>query len=390
MNGQKRFMIPGDLWDAALLEQWLEEKALQGWLPVSFGGLRGKFERSEPQALRFRLEPDQPESRDDRQEREAAYEEMGWRYTGTLGYYRVWSCADPNAPELYTDPSTLGWAWEQQLRKLRRNGLICVLLILLWTVLQFRQVWEGHPPVETFLYGMWAVWLFVLWWAGQALWETVRQLRAVRKLRTQLAAGIAPDHSGSVSKALRRRKRRELADWIAIGLLAMFCVSMAEIEELGDLTEAPGPLPYVSMETLDPESAAQKMDWQHYEENRDLLVPDRYEIEQFRWNFGPRLEARFDRVRFTWFAKLLYEERLAVTEREYPGLTRTEVEDPRFDQAVILTGSRGEEGRRIQIFLGRRGAEVLWEYTVLDTDLAAHLDDFAAVLTAFGERGGEA
>ena len=33
----------------------MEEKALQGWLPVSFGGLRGKFERSEPQALRFRL-----------------------------------------------------------------------------------------------------------------------------------------------------------------------------------------------------------------------------------------------------------------------------------------------------------------------------------------------
>ena len=212
--------------------------------------------------------------------------------------------------------------------------------------------------------------------------------RAVRKLRTQLAAGIAPDHSGGVSKALRRRKRRELADWIAIGLLAMFCVSMAEIEELGDLTEAPGPLPYVSMETLDPESAAQEMDWQHYEKNRDLLVPDRCEIEQFRWNFGPRLEARFDRVRLTFLAKLLYEERLAVTEREYPGLERTEVEDPRFDEAVILTGSRDEDGRRIQIFLGHRGTAVLWEYTVLDTDLEAHLDDFAGVLEAFGKRGG--
>lgn len=383
MNGQKRFLIPGDLWDTALLEQWLEEKALQGWLPVSFGGLRGKFERSEPRALRFRLEPNRAESREARLEREAAYEEMGWRDTGTLGYYRVWYCADPDAPELYTDPSTLGWAWDQQLRRLRRNGLICILLILLWTVFQFRQMWEGYPPVETFLYGMWAIWLFVLWWAGRGLWETVRQLRAVRKLRTQLAAGIVPDRCGSVSKALRRRKRKELTDWIAIGLLGIFCVSMAVTGEQGDLSEAPAPLPYVSMETLDPESAAQEMDWQHYERDWDLLVPDRCEVEQFCWDFGPRLEARFDRVRFPWFAKLLYDERLAVTEREYPGLERIEVEDPRFDQAMILTGSQSEDGRRIQVFLGRRGTAVLWEYTVLDTDLTTHLDDFGAVFRTF-------
>ena len=84
-----------------------------------------------------------------------------------------------------------------------------------------------------------------------------------------------------------------------------------------------------------------------------------------------------------FLAEMLYNERLAGTEREYPGLRRTEVEDPRFDQAVILTGSLGEDGRRVQIFLGRRGGAVLWEYTLLDTELRAHLDDFAAVLADF-------
>lgn len=376
MKGQKRFLMPGDLWDTGLLEQWLEEKAAQGWMPVSFGGLRGKFEKSEPRTCRFRLEPDQAETLDSRQEREAAYEEMGWKYVAALGAYQVWYCDDPDAPELYTDPATLSWAWDRQLRRLLRNGLICVLLILLWTAFQFRQIWSGHPA-ETFLYGMWAIWLFVLWWAGRALWDTARQLRAVGKLRRELTAGIGPDHTGDVARALRRRRRREIADWAGIALLALFCISLAATGEQGDLTELSEPLPYVTMETLDPESAAQEMDWQRWKEDRDLLVPYRCEIEQFRWDFGPRLEARFDRVRFAFLAKLLYDERLAMTERETPGLDLTAVEDPRFDEAVLLTGGR------IQIFLGRRGTAVLWEYTILDTDLGDHLEEFAQVLAEF-------
>lgn len=376
MKEQKRFLMPGDLWDTGLLEQWLEEKAAQGWVPVSFSGLWGKFEKSESRSLRFRLEPDKGEKWASRQEQETAYGELGWQYAANLGDYRVWYCADPKTPELYTDPSTLGWAWDRQLHRLRRNGFICVLLILLWMAWQLRQIWGGRP-VEQFLYGMWAIWLFVLWWGGRGLWDTVRQLRGVRSLRQKFKAGIAPDHTGNVEKALGRRRRREISDWTAIVLLALFCVSLAVTGSSGELAEVRAPLPYVTMETLDPESAAQDMDWQHYEEDLDLLVPYHCRIQQFRWDFGPRLEARFDQVRFVFLAEQLYDERLAATERENPGLDRTAVADSHFDEAVLLTGGR------IQIFLGRRGTAVLWEYAILDTDLMAHLDDFAAVLEEF-------
>lgn len=376
MKEQKRFIIPEDLWDTGLLEQWLEEKAVQGWFPVSFGGLRGKFEACEPRTIRFRLEPDKPESTEHRQERESVYGELGWQYVANLGDYRVWCCGDPAAQELYTDPTTLSWAWEKQLRRLWRNGLICVLLILAWMAWQLRQIWGGRP-VEQFVYGMWAIWLFVLWWGGRGLYDTIRQLRGVRRLRRKLSAGIAPDHTGDVAKALGRRRCREIADWTGIVLLTLFCISLAVTGDSGELSEARSPLPYVTMETLDPESASQEMDWQHYEEDRDILAPYHCEIEQFRWNFGPRLEARFDRLRFSFLAELLYDERLKVTERETPGLEWTAVEDSRFDEAMLLTGGRN------QIFLGRRGTAVLWEYTILNTDLSAHLDDFAEVLAEF-------
>lgn len=73
------------------------------------------------------------------------------------GDYRVYACADPQAPELFTDPSALCLTWERQLRLFRRHRLISMVLIVVWTILQFRSLWESGQPVEVFLKGMWAV-----------------------------------------------------------------------------------------------------------------------------------------------------------------------------------------------------------------------------------------
>ena len=103
---KKRFLMPEAYWDTALLERWLEEKAVQGWRPVSFSRYgSGKFEPAEPRKLRYRLEPLRTETYDAQCEREEPYREMGWEPAGILGDYRVYACADPQAPELFTDPS---------------------------------------------------------------------------------------------------------------------------------------------------------------------------------------------------------------------------------------------------------------------------------------------
>ena len=101
---KKRFLMPEAYWDTALLERWLEEKAVQGWRPVSFSRYgSGKFEPAEPRKLRYRLEPLRTETYDAQCEREETYREMGWEPAGVLGDYRVYACADPQAPELFTD-----------------------------------------------------------------------------------------------------------------------------------------------------------------------------------------------------------------------------------------------------------------------------------------------
>lgn len=93
---KKRFLMPEAYWDTALLERWLEEKAVQGWRPVSFSRYgSGKFEPAEPRKLRYRLEPLRTETYDAQCEREETYREMGWEPAGVLGDYRVYACAEP-------------------------------------------------------------------------------------------------------------------------------------------------------------------------------------------------------------------------------------------------------------------------------------------------------
>ncbi len=370
---KKRFLMPEAYWDAALLERWLEEKAVQGWRPVSFSRYgSGKFESAEPRKLRYRLEPLRTETYDAQCEREETYREMGWEPAGVLGDYRVYACADPQAPELFTDPSALRLTWEDQLRRFRRHRLISILLIVVWTILQFRSLWESGRPVEVFLRGMWAVWLLAVVCALEWLHGNLRALRGVQRLRRQLEAGMAPD-TENLDESLRRRRRQNVVSWGICGLVAVLAVSVIGSQREMPLSDAPEPLPYVAMEVLAPEEAALPLDSSLYRERRSLLA-DHREVSQFRWNFEASLWAGFDRVRLSFLAEALYRERLANFLDAWPEMAVREVTDSRFDRAVVIDAGKN------QCFIGQMGRTVLMERVRTDRNLMDHLDDFAAVL----------
>ena len=332
----------------------------------------GKFALAEPRKLRYRLEPLRTETYDAQCEREETYREMGWEPAGVLGDYRVYACADPQAPELFTDPSALRLTWEDQLRRFRRHRLISILVIVVWTVWQFRSLWESGRPVEVFLRGMWAVWLLAVVCALEWLHGNLRALRGVRQLRRQLEAGMAPD-TENLDESLRRRRRQNVVSWGICGLVAVLAVSVIGSQRELPLSDAPEPLPYVAMEVLAPEEAALPLDSSLYRERRSLLT-DHREISQFRWDLEASLWAEFDRVRLPILAEALYRERLANFLDAWPNAAAREVTDSRFDQAVVIDAGKN------QCFIGRMGRAVLMERVRTDRNLMDHLDDFAAVL----------
>jgi len=376
----KRFKIPADYWNIGLLEQWLEEKAAEGWMPVDFRGYSsGKFEQTEPQTLRFRLEPDEGEVHGQKQEREHLYAELGWHQVTVLGDYRVHCCADSAAPELHTDPATQNWVWQKQLRIIRRRYVIAFILLAVWTAWQFRSLWEKGNPVEVSLYGMWAVWLFIVWYVIHEMRRNLRVLRGVRSIQKRLAAGIPLEHSGDVEASLRWRKRWDAISWSMIALLAVFLIGLVQGGERMDMAEAPAERPWVAMETLDPATADLELDWNRYTQQRTPLVPFACEARQQEWDFGPGLTARFERTVLPAFAKALYRERLNNYIENHPHAEVETLTDPRFDGAALVTAVR-DDGVNLQCFAAWQGRCAVYQTIAMEAELGDHIDAFAAIL----------
>ena len=379
MRDHKRFLAPGDLWDTGTIEAWLEEKAAQGWILEKWGGF-ARFERMDPRTCRVRLDPQGQRTQSQQEEAEALYAEMGWRPACPLGSYQVYYCFDPAAPDLYTDPATQAWAWSKLLKRTARRSALAVVLWAAWTALQLDDLWSGQL-VERLLMGMWAIWLFVLWFVGRELWQLARQLLGVRRQRNRLQAGV-PLERGDPARAVRRQRRREIVSWTFIGLMAVFVASLAAGRQELPLSDAPAPLSAVTLEALAPGEAARPMDWAQYEEFRSPLMMTRHQVTEWQWS-GPHLETTLAQVRFEPLAELLYQEWLREARDQWPEASVTERQDDRFDQVILLDNGTGRDGRANQILIARRDGAVLRQIVQLRGDLTDHLDDYAAVLAAF-------
>ena len=150
-----------------------------------------------------------------------------------------------------------------------------------------------------------------------------------------------------------------------------------------DLAEAPAPRTWVAMGTLDPDTANLKMDWARYRERRGLLVPFCCETEQWQWDFGPHLEARYDRALLPAFARALYQERLNTYIKNHPNAAVELLDDPRFDGAALVTGRSANDTKHIQAFVGCKDRAVVYQTIAMDADLGEYIDDFAAILAEF-------
>lgn len=136
----KKF-CPYPLWDIRGIEQWLNELAAKGYELKRFSRFwsvgRVEFQPlEEAKHCRYRLDPIGKGEKELR-ERAANYRELGWRFVEQIGkLYAVYRCDDPEAPELYTDPESLGWA----MKKLIRRQWLAAAAVLLWAGLLLRDM----------------------------------------------------------------------------------------------------------------------------------------------------------------------------------------------------------------------------------------------------------
>lgn len=380
MKDRMRRLIPDNRWDMGMMEGWLEDMAAEGWLLEKWGGYFATFERWEPRAIRFRLEPDRYQTRQEQEAEEEIYTQLGWRHLCVAGHFQIYYCLDPEAPELQTDPVAESWLVEKMLKKTRRNLVLSWLFLLVCLALYGVQLLRSETPVEDLILGTDAEVVFAGLLLPWLVWETVRGLRRIDGLRRQVAAGFPRSHTGDWKKNRR---------YAALGLtvLVVFYVlwvgypfwRLWSADAQMD-TERPQLMGY----QLDPSLEESRQSSDIHLENPSFFAPVHCDLwETYSGSGKPRVLSAYFTLRFAALAEPLYREQVEQVLAAWPQSRVWEPEVPGMDHATLV---RTENNTflvacrdRAVIYVGAFGVQGLGE----------HLEDYARILGQLQEKGGE-
>lgn len=187
--------VPCSIYDLRGIQEWLDEMALQGLFlkEVNSRFDRAEFEVGDPAPVRYRLDPVIRRGKED-DEHIALYAQMGWNYVDRVArWYYIFSCADPDAPELYSDLQSLSLAMDTLVRRDFRNhvllalALLAVLPLVLFfptTAYNFRNLLLWERPRDVFFMMSYPI-LLVL-----CLPLLAFESRRMRNIRDTLAQGL--------------------------------------------------------------------------------------------------------------------------------------------------------------------------------------------------------
>lgn len=187
--------VPCSIYDIRGIQEWLDEMARQGLFLKEINPRfdRAEFEPGAPAPVRYRLDPVARKGKED-DEHVALYEQMGWSYVDRIGrWYYIFSCADPEAPELYSDPQSLALAMDSLVRRDFRNhvllalALLAVLPFMLFfpaPAYNFRNLLLWERPRDVFFIASYPVVLLF------CLLMLAFESRRIRVIRDTLAQGL--------------------------------------------------------------------------------------------------------------------------------------------------------------------------------------------------------
>lgn len=314
---------PCSKYDIAGMESWLEDLARQGLFLERDGLFLGfaTFVRGEPEELRFRLEAtDKPgglfsPTHDPADDILDLHYRMGWHYRGRWGQFHIFATADPNAPELHTDPrvQALTIAALNKFQRTQLWGFLWYTLIMYY--------FHGSMLFSlTAIWGLGKTAVALLWLLSFPVVE-LYHLTKMMKLKSQLKKGIPMSHRANYRPMGKAIYAGRLARWCAgiflvFALMGLFSESILE-EQAVDLEDWNQPLPFPRVEELYPGA---EIESGSFIQNRvthwsNWITPENYDFTQ--WSDitmpdGERTTAYLriycHESRFDWFARMLARE----------------------------------------------------------------------------------
>lgn len=303
---------PYESYEIDAIESWLDEQARKGcFLSQSHGRLL-QFYRDAPRGLRYRIDvkPD-PGYREDRV---AAFRDMGWEYVCELSpQLDVYTCGDPSVPDLNTDEDTLHSVLDGLLRKKQIANVVAALLlvpyvyfILVLPILRSHYTGLYDMLLNGYIFLLPALILLLVCW----LTELIRGFLDARNARRRLML----HRTYHTEKRARRRQRRAVLILLtlvaAAGLVYAASRSYSSsTDRYFDPADYPGPtVTQVFPDQLPPlpESGPYYLRVHDFAFRSGGLVYDGVSLRQFRSRDGGQLLYVYDinqmDIAFAWLA----------------------------------------------------------------------------------------
>jgi len=313
--------IPCSLYDFEGLQSWLDEMALQGLFFQNFSRRNdyAKFEPGDPRPVRYRLDPVGRDKEEDKKRKEP-YAQMGWTFVDTLPrMYYIFSCEDPEAPELHSDPQVLAYALDNTIQKQitfhTLDTMIPVLLLLI-VFLAFpnsylTQLFLIERPRSLMVFAMACVILFIYTVVA------VLQVRRLVSTRRALAQGFTP-------KPGRRWTRPRSITVSLLLVMLPLCVlpsllvpaNRCQYYDLGEAELSYQPPTLYQLEAAGPQPLEEEPEAEGYLKlNRSWLVPVQ-EYTSVDWDTNPYpapsrpyllwMTVQYHQARSPWTARVVY------------------------------------------------------------------------------------
>lgn len=223
---KRRYGLHPNDFDLGRTEQYYADMAAKGWSLVKRGLNFSRFEKSEPQAMRYRVEVVAPTLLEDGQlpeEQVAVYADCGWEYVSGSGYIHVFRApAESPAPEFYLDPAQQAETLQCLCKEHLRAGFVPVLEIVLMSLLfsAISGLTTGHLAAQ--LFQLWVdngfLVLGLLLALLVPLYDHVRGALSLHRLYRQMKQGAPLNHAPKKRSLFPR-----LFSW-GLTLLAVVCI----------------------------------------------------------------------------------------------------------------------------------------------------------------------
>ncbi len=280
---------PSDYWKIGEHESWFSDMAAKGLFLKKMGIHFARFEKGEPQKVRYRI--DVSLKKRIPAEQIEIYGESGWDYVTSYGNFQVFSSPEElNAPELHTDPAEQAYTLRELDKKLVWNA-IGVIVGLVLMIGMMASIWflDGIPTyviVDGAAIQQTILTIFIAYTA----YHSLRAALSIRDLRKRLVEGKPIDHQAPWKKHHRIHTTAAFLFTVFVGVSAVIPFIQLVKMDTKTLPETSVDLPIVRLADVErnPELVrsgttymSDNVDWgNRYSYKWSPLAPVQYETDE--------------------------------------------------------------------------------------------------------------